>query len=78
MMNNWIMIFFHGEEQQASQKGAWDWNGSKSPVKTDFECFKNFKPVNSNDVLISTYLKAGTTWHQVRNSIPFKWFLGAD
>ena len=69
MMNNWIMIFFHGEEQQASQKGGWDWNGIRSPFKTDFEWFKNFKPVNSNDVLISTYPKAGTTWHQVRNSI---------
>jgi len=63
-MNNWIMIFFHGEEQQGSQLGGWEWNGIKSPFKTDFEWFKNFKPVNSNDVLISTYPKAGTTWHQ--------------
>ena len=81
MLNNWIMIFFHGEEQQASQKGGWEWNGIRSPFKTDFEWFKNFKPVNSNDVLISTYPKAGTTWHQVRKSIitlPFKGFLGAD
>ena len=59
------MIFFHGDEMQASQKGGWEWNGIKSPFKTDFEWFKNFKPVNSNDVLISTYPKAGTTWHQV-------------
>ena len=59
------MIFFHGEEQQGSQLGGWEWNGIKSPFKTDFEWFKNFKPVNSNDVLISTYPKAGTTWHQV-------------
>ena len=65
MLNNWIMIFFHGDEMQASQKGGWEWNGIKSPFKTDFEWFKNFKPVNSNDVLISTYPKAGTTWHQV-------------
>ena len=70
MLNNWIMIFFHGEEQQASQKGGWEWNGIRSPFKTDFEWFKNFKPVNANDVLISTYPKAGTTWHQVKNSVP--------
>ena len=64
-ITNWIMIFLDGEKQQASQFGGWEWNGIKSPFKSDFEWFKNFKPVNSNDVLISTYPKAGTTWHQV-------------
>ena len=66
VVNNWLMIFLYGEEQEASPKGGWEWNGIKSPFKTDFEWFKKFKPVNQNDILISTYFKSGTTWHQVK------------
>ena len=68
VINNWLMIFLYGEEQQASPEGGWEWNGIKSPFKTDFEWFKNFTPVNPNDILISTYFKSGTTWHQVKFS----------
>jgi len=68
VVNNWLMIFLYGEEQEASPKGGWEWNGIKSPFKTDFEWFKKFKPVNQNDILISTYFKSGTTWHQVKLS----------
>jgi len=66
VLNNWLMIFLYGEEQEASPKGGWKWNGIKSPFKTDFEWFKTFQPVNQNDILISTYFKSGTTWHQVK------------
>ena len=66
VVNNWLMIFLYGEEQEASPEGGWEWNGIKSPFKTDFEWFKNFKPVNQNDILVSTYFKSGTTWHQVK------------
>ena len=68
VINNWLMIFLNGAEQQASPEGGWEWNGIKTPFKTDFEWFKNFKPVNQNDILISTYFKSGTTWHQVKFS----------
>ena len=41
VINNWLMIFLYGEEQQASPEGGWEWNGIKSPFKTDFEWFKD-------------------------------------
>ena len=58
-------FFFHRDEMQVSKTEGWEWNGLQSPLKTDFEWFKNFKPVNSNDVLSSPYPKAYITWHQV-------------